>query len=116
VSQLKLASGFCGAVSPALPTDLSQYRVPLQVMESRMVVRADYQVPQVKVTWSQLPNSLATWEDLTALKQAFPDALVVKQRLNERGMLVLPGTRQKKLCCKGQGVLSPGSPTKQLPT
>jgi hypothetical protein len=69
-----------------------------------MVVRADYQVPQL------------TWEDLTALKQAFPDALVVKQRLNERGMLVSPGTRQKKLCCKGQGVLSPGSPTKQLPT
>jgi hypothetical protein len=41
-----------------------------------MVVSAGCQVPQVKVTWSELPDSLATWEDLTTLKQTFPDAPV----------------------------------------
>ena len=31
-------------------------------------------VPQVLIQWSNLPRSLATWEDMEALKQRFPRA------------------------------------------
>jgi hypothetical protein len=37
VSQLRLALGFRGTVS-SLPTDASQYHVPMQILESQMVV------------------------------------------------------------------------------
>jgi hypothetical protein len=74
VSQLRLASGFHGTISSTLPSNASQYRVPLQILESRMIVRGGCQVTQVKVVWSELPEDLGTWEDFSSLKQTFLDA------------------------------------------
>jgi hypothetical protein len=74
VSQLKLAAGFKGLVSDQLPSNALQYRVPMQVLQSRLVDRGSSQVMQVPVRWSELPASLATWEDKEALQQKFPRA------------------------------------------
>jgi hypothetical protein len=74
VSQLHLAAGFKGSVSAQLPSSDSQYQVRQQVLASHMVTRGATQVAQVKVSWIELPNDLATCEDYTVLKQAFPRA------------------------------------------
>jgi hypothetical protein len=39
-----------------------------------MVTRGTNQVAQVRVSWTELLEDLATWEDYTALKQAYPRA------------------------------------------
>jgi hypothetical protein len=73
VSQLRLASGFKGSVSTDLPSDMLQYRIPLQVLGSWMITRGGNQVTQVKLSWSRLTDDLTTWEDYSLLKQIFPD-------------------------------------------
>jgi hypothetical protein len=42
VSQLKLAAGFKGLVSDQLPSNALQYRVPMQVLQSRLVDRGRF--------------------------------------------------------------------------
>jgi hypothetical protein len=74
VSQLRLAAGFQGKVCAQLPSDALQFRVPLQVLGTRTVVRDTTQVTQVRVKWSTLPDELTTWEDYEALKPMFPHA------------------------------------------
>jgi hypothetical protein len=74
VSQLCLAAGFKCLVSSQLPSDVSQLRISQQVLGTQMVTRGTSQVAQVRVRWSELPEDLATWEDYTAMKQAFPQA------------------------------------------
>jgi hypothetical protein len=74
VSQLRRAAGFKGSVSTQLPAIASQFRIPQQVLGSRLITRGANQVAQVRVRWSELPDDLATWEDYVALKQAFPQA------------------------------------------
>jgi hypothetical protein len=49
VSQLKPAIGFKCTIISDLLTDDSQYRVPLQVLETLMVSKGSAQVVQVKV-------------------------------------------------------------------
>jgi hypothetical protein len=71
VSQLKLAAGFRGPVSSDLLTQLSQYRVPVKVLNTWMVDRGSSQVKQVLVQWLEMSADLATWEDQDALKQLF---------------------------------------------
>jgi hypothetical protein len=41
---------------------------------TRLVTQGTNEVAQVRVRWSELPEDLATWEDYTALKQAFLQA------------------------------------------
>jgi hypothetical protein len=72
VSQLKLDAGFTGPVTSALPSDNSQFHIPIKVLRTHMVDRGDHQVAQVLVQWSQLPPDLASWEDYHSLKQLFP--------------------------------------------
>jgi hypothetical protein len=72
VSQLKLVAGFKGRVSSELPADSMQFRVPLQILGSRMVSHGTAQVSQVLVRWSELPDDLATWEDLEGIQQRLP--------------------------------------------
>jgi hypothetical protein len=74
VSQLRRAAGFKGSLSTQLPAIASQFRIPQQVLGSRLITRGANQVAQVRVRWSELPDDLATWEDYVALKQAFPQA------------------------------------------
>jgi hypothetical protein len=48
--------------------------VPVAILQRRMVSRGVRAVQQGLVQWSSLPQSLATWEDLEALRQRFPSA------------------------------------------
>ena len=70
VSQLKTA---LHTVSP-LPQDLARLQIPLKVLQRRIRTSDNNVVPQVLIQWSNLPRSLATWEDLEAIKQRFPRA------------------------------------------
>jgi hypothetical protein len=72
VSQLKLAAGYKGPVPATLPTDLPEFAIPIQVLQTRGVTKGSRFVQQVLVEWSGLPRDLATWEDLEALRQCFP--------------------------------------------
>jgi hypothetical protein len=73
VSQLKLAAGFQGPVTSALPIDNSQFCVPMKALHT-MVDRGDAQVAQVLIQWSQLLSNLLSWEDYDSMKQLFPAA------------------------------------------
>lgn len=73
VSQLK------GAVPSShpictLPHSLEGHQFPLKVLQRRVSTFDNAIVPRVLIQWSVLPRSLATWEDLTSLKQRFPHA------------------------------------------
>jgi hypothetical protein len=74
VSQLKLAAGYKGPVPATLPTDLPDFAIPIQVLQTRGITKGSRFVQQVLVEWSGLPRDLATWEDLEALRQCFPYA------------------------------------------
>lgn len=74
VSQLKLAAGYKGPAPATLPTNLPEFSVPAQVLQTRGVTKGNRLVQQVLVEWSGLPRDLATWEDLEALRQCFPFA------------------------------------------
>jgi hypothetical protein len=68
VSQLKRAVPDATSIAQ-LPDSLDSFQVPQRVLRRRLA--SDGQT-QVLVQWSRLPASLATWEDATALQQAFP--------------------------------------------
>lgn len=44
----------------------------MQVLPSHGICKGQRLVQQVLVTWSGLPDELATWEDQEALHQRFP--------------------------------------------
>jgi hypothetical protein len=58
-------------VSTELPYDGMQYRIPLQVLQTRLIPHRSVQIAQVLVHWSELPDSLATWEDRESMQQQF---------------------------------------------
>jgi hypothetical protein len=72
VSQLKLAKGYKGPDALPLPTDIPEFSIPMLVLQSRGISKGQCLVQQVLVTWSGLPDELATWEDQEALRQRFP--------------------------------------------
>ena len=49
-------------------------------------------VSQLLIKWTNVPASLATWEDATALRQQFPNAAVWGQPAHQEGGSVSPGT------------------------
>jgi hypothetical protein len=74
VSQLKRFVSSNRPVSSSLPDALPEFQVPERILQCRIVSRGIHSVVQVMVQWSASPASLATWEDLEALKQRLPDA------------------------------------------
>lgn len=72
VSQLKKMVYDVSQVLPSLPTDVDLPRVPVKVMDRRMVSRGVNLVKQVLIQWSDWPVSLATWEDWESVQQRFP--------------------------------------------
>jgi hypothetical protein len=74
VSQLKKVIGKDVQVSASLPSELSQFQYPELVLQRRIVQRGVRQVVQVPFKWSSSPAALATWEDMEALQQKFPEA------------------------------------------
>ena len=57
-----------------LPHTLDGLQIPLKILQRRIHTTDHDVVPQVLVQWSNLPRSLATWEDTEALRQRFPRA------------------------------------------
>ncbi|WVZ61807.1 hypothetical protein U9M48_011622 [Paspalum notatum var. saurae] len=83
VSQLKPFVGDYTSVYTDLPacTDLEA----AAVLERRLVKKGNTAMPQVKVTWSGLPDSAAKWEDYYVLKQRFLDAIAWGQARSSAG-------------------------------
>lgn len=75
VSQLKPVIGRSDQqVTSDIPNALESVQVPEAVLHSCTITRGILTVHQALIKWSGLPDTLATWEDLEALKQCFPQA------------------------------------------
>jgi hypothetical protein len=74
VSLLKLAKGYQGLDVVPLSVEMPEFRVPQRILQTRGVTKGNRLVQQVLVTWSDLPDELATWEDHDALCQCYPFA------------------------------------------
>jgi transposase InsO family protein len=74
VSQLKAVISRHQVVTASLPVHHDALQIPIQVLQSRLIQKGGATVAQVKVLWSGMDESLATWEDLKALKDRFPHA------------------------------------------
>ena len=53
---------------------MPEFRVRERILQTRGVTKGNRLVQQVLVTWSDLPDELATWEDHDALRQCYPFA------------------------------------------
>jgi hypothetical protein len=76
VSQLKKAVGAHQSVNDEPPSDTDIWSVPERIIQQRLLRQGTSSVLQGLIKWSNLPESLATWEELEALRQQFPRALV----------------------------------------
>lgn len=74
VSLLKPAPSTKYTVSPSLPDFDDNLQVPEAILQRRLRPQRDGSVPQVLIKWSGLDASLATWEDVEAVRQQFPQA------------------------------------------
>lgn len=113
VSQLKKALAPLVSVAQ-LPDSLAGFQVPEQVLQRRL---SSDDNPQILVKWLGLSSSLATWEDLSALQQAFPHAPACGQAGLHRGGNVSTLAPQKKLEEAGRaggedGMNGPGRSTR----
>ena len=77
ISQLKAFHPDYTPVYKTLPTmtDLEATTAqPEKILEHRLVKKGNNVVPQVLITWTGLPQDLATWEDYHVVKERFPKA------------------------------------------
>jgi hypothetical protein len=74
VSLLKLAKRYQGPDVVPLPVEMPEFRVPQRILPDSRCDQRNRLVQQVLVTWSDLPDELATWEDHDALCQYYPFA------------------------------------------
>ena len=58
---------------------------PEKIIERRLVEKGNNAVPQVLITWTGLPQDLATWEDYHVVKERFPKAPAWGQAELQRG-------------------------------
>ena len=66
--------------------------VPDKIIDRRLVKKGNTTIPQVKVLWTSLHQSTATWEDYHVLRQRFPDAPAWGQASSSVGGSVTGGT------------------------
>jgi hypothetical protein len=83
VSQLKQAPGK-QLVSSTLPANTALFQIPERILQRRMT-QGDRPSLQGPIKWSGMPESLATWEDLEALRLRFPSAPTWGQVASEEG-------------------------------
>jgi hypothetical protein len=74
ISWLKAAVSRNQVVAASLPVHTDALQIPIQLLQSRLIQKGGATVAQVKVIWSDMDESLATWEDLKALQDRFPHA------------------------------------------
>ena len=76
-----------------MTTDLEAAAVvPEMIIDRRLVKKGNRAIPQVRVTWTGLPQSTATWEDYHILKQHFPKAPAWGQAKSSAGGGVIAGS------------------------
>jgi ribosomal protein L21E len=76
VSQLKKAVGAHQSVTAKPPSATTIWSVPERIIQRRLLRQGTSSILQGLIKWSHLSESLATWEELEALRQQFPRALV----------------------------------------
>ncbi|KAJ1260737.1 hypothetical protein BS78_10G255400 [Paspalum vaginatum] len=78
-------------LSTVLDLDMVWTGIPLQVLQRRFITRGDNTVKQGLIRWSDMPDDLATWEDLESLQQRFPRAPAWRQAGSQgRGNVTAP--------------------------
>lgn len=71
--------------------ELNAHALQLEkIFECRLVKKGNNAIVQVKVKWSSLPLSSATWEDYHVVKRRFPNALAWGQARPQGGDSVTP--------------------------
>ncbi|XP_026410631.1 uncharacterized protein LOC113305851 [Papaver somniferum] len=79
VSQLKKKIGLHLPVTSSLPlvdTSGSFIVTPLEVLASRVTLRADEHIPQLLIHWSNSTPEEATWEDTSHIQAQFPNFIL----------------------------------------
>jgi transposase InsO family protein len=76
VSQLKKAVSSRHSVTAVPPSEDVLWSVPERILQHRSITKGTHSILQGLIKWSNLPISLATWEDLEYLRQQFPRASV----------------------------------------
>lgn len=88
VSQLKCMVGPDARVSPSLPSANSVLQAehqPVAIQDNKLVhVKGELQ-PRLLVQWSELPPSMATWEDPVELRRRFPSTAAWGQAAAQGG-------------------------------
>ena len=98
VSQLKTFIPDHTPVYTELPTPLQLDVADLeheQILDRRLVKKANAPCLQVLIKWSTLSPTLATWEDYEVLRARFPDAAAWGQAASQGGDSVTHGTPQE---------------------
>lgn len=85
VSQLKKAIPSSVQVTPSVPDPDSSFQFPERILDRKLVSKGVNCAQHVLVKWSGWPKSLASWEDLDALRQRFPNAPAWGQAGFQRG-------------------------------
>ena len=99
VSQLKQSVGAHRSVTSHPPSEAVLWSVPEKILQTRSITKGTRSITQGFIQWSNLPKSLATWEDLEFLRQQFPRAAV-----------------WNRLGAQGRGSVTSGSTTVASPT
>jgi len=84
VSQLKKSVGARHSITNHPPSDAVLWSVPEKILQTRSIIKGTRSIAQGLIQWSNLPRSLATWEDLEFLRQQFPRA-TIWDRLGAQG-------------------------------
>jgi hypothetical protein len=67
---------------------------PEKILDRRLVKRANASYLQVLIKWSNMPETMATWEDDVVLRQRLPEAAAWGQAGSQGGASVTPGVPQ----------------------
>ena len=102
VSQLKQAISKTDQVSSLIPDLDAPCQFPEKVLAKKMVTKGVRSIQQVLVKWSGWPASLATWEDMEALRQRFPAAPAWGQAGSLQGEMLPPPARLPVCMCRAQ--------------
>jgi hypothetical protein len=78
------------AVLPSPPDLAAKDLQPEAILDRRMTKKGDVPVVQMKVQWSSLPVSAATWEDYEVLRRRYPKATVWEGATSQGGDNVTP--------------------------
>lgn len=68
VSQLKKTVAAHHSVTAIPPSTIAQWSVPEKILQCHIIRKGTSSIMQGLIKWSTMPESLATWEELEALR------------------------------------------------